>query len=157
MKQNANITMRNTRRVLNRDAEVNRAENTPTLTCQKCEYPKKKIIKYGKDELVIPIPNESDGTAYDAIITPNGMNGTERFFSVPKGADDTACALQKYLEKLKGKNICAALWTNGKNKIEKCGILTDVGSDYISIRENNPKRLIIISMDKVKYISVFCV
>lgn len=150
MNQNINQTLRNTKRMPNNS-------ESSKLQSSEYEYPKKKVIKYGEDNLVIPIPNESDGSAYDAIIKPNGMNGTERFFSVPKDAENTACALEKYLEKLKGKNVCAALWTNGKNKIEKCGILTDVGSDYISIKENNSKRLIIMNMDKVKYISVFCV
>lgn len=139
-----NMTPRNTERISD-----NRNNNY--------EYPKKKHVKYGDDDLIIPVSNDADSSVYDAIITPNGMNGREHFFSVPKNADDTAHALHQYLEKLKGKNVCAALWTNGKNKIEKCGTLIDVGNDYITIRSNKTKRLFIIGMEKVKYISVFCV
>lgn len=117
----------------------------------------KRIVKYDKDDIIIPVPENCDDTAYDAVIKPNGLGGTEKFFSIPKNAEGTACALQKYLENFRGRNVCAALWTNGQSKIEKCGILTEVGSDYIAIRENKAKRLILINMDKVKYISVFCV
>ena len=157
-----NVTPRNTNRIpSNNNMECNhnknKTDNIRVSNYSKSEFPKKKIVKYGNDKLIIPLPDESDGSAYDAIIRPNGMNGTERFFSVPKDAEDTACALQKYLEKLRGKNVCATIWTNGKSKIEKCGVLTDVGTDYISIKENHSKRLIIINMDNVKYISVFCV
>lgn len=157
-----NRTLRNTNRI---SAEPNLSGKNPN-TCAKTAEPayrshqnstNKKLVKYDSDDIIIPIVKDSDGSAYDAIINPNGMNGTERFFSVPKDLNTTAGALHKYLENFLGRNICAALWTNGSNKIEKCGILAEVGKDYISIKDKKSKRLIIMNMDKVKYISVFCI
>lgn len=157
-----NRTLRNTNRISTESNSAGKnlnisAGGAPPVrrSCQNSVN--KKLVKYDSDDIIIPIPTDSDGSAYDAIINPNGMNGTERFFSIPKDSNTTAGALHKYLENFLGRNICAALWTNGSNKIEKCGILTEVGSDYISIKDKKSKRLIIMNMDKVKYISVFCV
>ena len=44
-----------------------------------------------------------------------------------------------------------------REECEKCGILREVGSDYIAIHEPRNGRLIITNMEKIKYISVFCV
>lgn len=147
---NKNITMRNTERT----------NTTKATTDTKSTL--KKHIKYGDDEVIIPLRNNSDPSVYDAIISPNkihanGMNGHERFFSVPKDAEKAASVLFNYLKNFIGKNVCIALWINGREKNEKCGTLTDVGYDYLSIKSNRSNRLIIISMDKVKYISVFCI
>lgn len=109
------------------------------------------------DEIVLPPNSESSENEYDAIIKPNGMNGKESFFCVPKKTNENPSVLRNYLENFCGKQVCATLWTNGKNKLEKCGILESVGTDYISIIEPNTNKLLIMTMDKVKYISVFCV
>lgn len=155
---NPGYTPRNTRRInINEpnDKSTDLKHEVKTNTANAKQPIKKRHIKYGNDDIVFPVSDKGDCTAYDAIVKPHGMSGTEKFFSVPKNTDDTACALHKYLENLCGTNICAALWTNGRNKIEKCGILTEVGKDYITLKEKN--RLVIITMDKIKYISVFCV
>lgn len=109
------------------------------------------------DDIVLPPNSEGQNSEYDAIVKPHGMGGTESFFYVPKKTSENQTVLRNYLEKFLGKNVCATLWTNGKNKVEKCGILEEVGIDYITIKENKTKKLLIMTMDKVKYISVFCV
>ncbi len=104
-------------------------------------------------EIELPPPaNEKTQKIYDKI-----WSGTERIFSIPEKIDGDSKLLKQYLNNLKGKNVCVAFWGQGGGRFEKCGVLTEVGGDYIVLKEPRTKRLIITTMDKIKYISVFCV
>ncbi len=108
----------------------------------------------------IPLPPPADGenqALYDRVINPPSYSGTERFFSVPSNMNKESTVLKQYLQSFCGQNVCVAFWGQTGGKFEKCGTLRDVGGDYISIKDNKSKRLIITNMDKIKYISVFCV
>lgn len=97
-----------------------------------------------------PVPGE-DQSLYAPILC-----GTEKIFSVPEDAESGSNVLNQYLKEFRGQNVCLALWDRYGGKCEKCGILKEVGSDYLAIKEPRTKRLIITETDKVKYISVFC-
>ena len=100
------------------------------------------------DDLILPP---------DAIIRTNGLSGTEKIFSVPQNSNNSSTVLKQYLQNFCGKNVCVAFWNQTGSKFEKCGVLSDVGADYLSIKEHKTRRLTIMNIEKIKYISVFCV
>ncbi len=102
-------------------------------------------------ELPPPVRGE-DQSLYGKI-----LSGTEKIFSLPDEIGGGSTVLKSYLTGFRGKKVCVALWDRAGGRCEKCGILRDVGGDYIAIHEPKTGRLIITNMDKVKYISVFCV
>ena len=102
-------------------------------------------------ELPPPVRGE-DQSLYDKI-----LSGTEKIFSLPEQIEDNSTVLKTYLTGFRGKKVCVALWDRACGRCEKCGILREVGSDYIAIHEPRNGRLIITNMEKIKYISVFCV
>lgn len=102
-------------------------------------------------ELPPPVRGE-DQSLYDKI-----LSGTEKIFSLPEQIEDSSTVLKTYLTGFRGKKVCVALWDRAGGRCEKCGILREVGSDYIAIHEPRNGRLIITNMEKIKYISVFCV
>lgn len=106
------------------------------------------------DDIVLP-PNVEgkDKGVYDAIIKPKGQ---EKIFSVPEDTNKESTVLKHYLQNFCNQDVCVAFWNNRGGKFEKCGRLISVGSDYLSIKENRTKRIIIMNIDKIKYISVFC-
>lgn len=115
-------------------------------------------VKNINEEISLPPPVDGENQAlYDRVINPAAYSGTERFFSIPSNMNNESTVLKQYLQNFCGQNVCVAFWGHTGGKFEKCGTLQDVGGDYISIKEHKSKRLIITNMDKIKYISVFCV
>ena len=110
------------------------------------------------DDLILPPDAEGEEkTVYDAIIRTNGLSGTEKIFSVPQNSNNSSTVLKQYLQNFCGENVCVAFWNQTGSKFEKCGVLSDVGADYLSIKEHKTRRLTIMNIEKIKYISVFCV
>lgn len=64
-------------------------------------------------------------------------------------------SLSAYLDNYRGKFICLDLWTVQQNRIEKCGVLEEIGADFLAIR-NSRGGIMLIDLKSVRYISVFC-
>lgn len=112
----------------------------------------------GSDGIILPPRAKGENrAAYNRIINPDVMSGTERFFSVPENKEESRMYMKQYLQGFCGKNVCVSFWGSAGSKFEKCGVLTEVGGDYLSIKEHKSNRLIITNIEKIKYISVFCI
>ena len=88
---------------------------------------------------------------------PHSMNGVSRSLSVPKS--DTSAEnknITDYLSRFKNANLCLDLWLKNSNKIKKCGVLLDVGKDFIILNETGFNRISIIDLKPVYYISIYC-
>ena len=108
-------------------------------------------------DIVLPPPvNGENQRLYDRIIKPNGMNGTERFFSVPENRAGIS-SMKQYLKGFCGTNVCISFWAHPKGRFEKCGILYEVGDDFLSLKDKKSGRIIITKIENIKYISVFCI
>ena len=85
------------------------------------------------------------------------MSGKFNFLSVPR-ADDGGLnqTMPMYLNNYLGKYICLDLWTCERVRIEKCGILTDVGADFIAIQNVRSGNRTIIDLRTIRYVSIFC-
>ena len=119
------------------------------------QFSRRTIPAHKSENIEITLPPPADGEnqkIYDRI-----WSGTEQVFSLPEKIDSDSKLLKQYLNNLCGKNVCVAFWDRVGGRFEKCGKLTEVGGDYIVLKEPRSKRLIITSMDKIRYISVFCV
>ena len=92
----------------------------------------------------------------ESVIAHN-MSGKFNFLSVPRAEDGgLSQTMPMYLNNYLGKYICLDLWTCEKVRIEKCGILTDVGADFIAIQNVRSGNRTIIDLRTIRYVSIFC-
>ena len=88
---------------------------------------------------------------------PHPMNGTFKTVSVPKtNALSEKKSIAEYLVKFKNANLCLDLWIKHSYRIKKCGVLIDVGDNFIILKENGPDKISIIDLDPVYYINIYC-
>lgn len=93
---------------------------------------------------------------HKSVIAHN-MSGKFNFLSVPRTEDDGLNqTMPMYLNNYLGKYICLDLWTCERVRIEKCGILTDVGTDFIVIQNVHSGNRTIIDLRTIRYVSIFC-
>ena len=86
---------------------------------------------------------------------PHSMNGLSKTLSVPK-SDIYAENISDYLLKFKNANLCLDLWLKNSHKIKRCGVLLDVGKDFIILKEAGVDRISIIDLKPVYYINIYC-
>lgn len=92
----------------------------------------------------------------ESVIAHN-MSGKFKFLSVPRAEDGgLSQTMPMYLNNYLGKYICLDLWTCERVRIEKCGILTDVGTDFIAIQNVRSGNRMIIDLRTIRYVSIFC-
>ena len=92
----------------------------------------------------------------DSIIADN-MSGSFRLMSVPQiSAERQLMSMPDYLDRYRGKYICLDLWTNERRRIEKCGVLSEVGIDFLSIKNPRNGDITMIDLRTVRYISIYC-
>lgn len=92
----------------------------------------------------------------ESIIAHN-MSGKFNFLSVPQTENGgLSQTMPMYLNNYLGKYICLDLWTCERMRIEKCGILTDVGADFIAIKNVQSGNRTIIDLRTIRYVSIFC-
>ena len=90
-------------------------------------------------------------------VIPHAMNGTFKTVSVPKAnALSEKKNIAEYLLKFKNANLCLDLWLKNSYKIKKCGVLIDVGENFIILKENGVDRISIIDLKPVYYINIYC-
>lgn len=90
-------------------------------------------------------------------IIPHAMNGKTTIVSVPKSEIPLGTgSVAEYIIKFVNANICMDLWLGNNTKIKKCGVLLDVGKDFLVIKESNPVRISIIDLKPVYYINIYC-
>lgn len=92
----------------------------------------------------------------DNIIADN-MSGSFGLMSVPQiSAERQLMSMPDYLDRYRGKYICLDLWTNERRRIEKCGFLSEVGIDFLSIKNSRNGDITMIDLRTVRYISIYC-
>ncbi|MEG2583846.1 MAG: hypothetical protein RSA27_05010 [Oscillospiraceae bacterium] len=94
---------------------------------------------------------------YSTPSLSNGMNGKYAAFSVPNKQETVSSStLTEYLGRYKGKYICIDFWTTNRIKMEKCGILKECGQNFLSMQDVNSKNMVIVDLNQIRYISVYC-
>lgn len=160
------IGMRNTGYITdNKFGDKKLINNNFSKECDtmKCNNTKRDMSKYNSDASCYrkAISTGDEGYIYD------NMSGKFNFLSVPpvKESENSEnfegdninhrVPLALYLNNYIGKHICLDLWTVQRNRIEKCGTLTRVGSDFIAIKNPGASETL-IDLKSIRYISVFC-
>lgn len=92
----------------------------------------------------------------ESVIAHN-MSGRFNFLSVPRAESGILNqTMPMYLNNYLGKYICLDLWTCERVRIEKCGVLTDVGADFIAIKNVQNGNRTVIDLKTIRYVSIFC-
>ena len=89
--------------------------------------------------------------------TPHAMHGKIGGISVPKDEGGIAQrSMTEYLNQFRGAQLCLDLWIGRGTKIKKCGILFDVGKDFLVLRDTNGSKITLIDLKPVRYINLYC-
>lgn len=89
--------------------------------------------------------------------TPHAMHGKIGGISVPKEESGIAQrSMTEYLNQFRGAQLCLDLWIGRGTKIKKCGVLFDVGKDFLVLRDTNGSKITLIDLKPVRYINLYC-
>lgn len=88
----------------------------------------------------------------------SGMSGQFRFMSAQTVQTSEAAKLSitDYLARFINMYVCLDFWHRNRNKTEKCGILSEVGKDFIVIEDTATQTLSVIDLTPVHYINIYC-
>ncbi len=89
----------------------------------------------------------------------NEMSGSMDVISLPQmdGYNNSLMPMSSYLQRYKGKYICIDLWTTESRKLEKCGVLAEIGNDFLVIKSvNSNESTIMVDLKTIRYISIYC-
>lgn len=110
-----------------------------------------------KKQLDSELVRRRRGEPAERNVFADNMSGKFNVLSVPSVDGEAAgLTMPMYLNNYLGKYICLDLWTNESRRIEKCGILTDVGLDFVVIRSTSAREKMLIDLKTVRYISIYC-
>lgn len=88
---------------------------------------------------------------------PHAMHGRSGGISVPKNHNDLSqSSMTEYLNNFRGAQLCLDLWLDGHTKFKTCGILIEVGKDFLVLQEPRNNRLAVIDLKPVRYINIYC-
>lgn len=94
---------------------------------------------------------------YNKTAIADNMSGMFDLVSVPQiPYERQLMTMADYIGRYIGKYVCMDLWTNESRKMEKCGILNEVGIDFLSVLNPKTKEITMIDFKTVRYISVYC-
>lgn len=97
-----------------------------------------------------PVQSNS-GIFYD------NMSGKFGLMSISQNNDNSsAVSMPGYLDRYVGKYICLDLWTADCRREEMCGILTEIGRNFLVIHMQDTNNLAMVDLNTVRYISIFC-
>ncbi len=84
----------------------------------------------------------------------DNMSGKFGLLSIPPSSQKSS--MSGYLDKYLGKYICLDLWASDSPREEMCGILTEIGRDFLVISSPQNNNLTMIDLRSIRYISIFC-
>ncbi|MBO5364923.1 MAG: hypothetical protein J6A56_05620 [Clostridia bacterium] len=141
---------------------INQAQNTKDITDG-------IIVPPGCDNPMLHDCGESVSTytpaSYSPVVAsklpsslpPHAMHGKTGGLSIPKGHNDLSQkSMTEYLNQFRGAYLCLDLWLDVRTKIKKCGMLMEVGIDFLALKETSSNKLTVIDLKPVRYINIYC-
>lgn len=90
-------------------------------------------------------------------LIPHAMHGKSGGVSVPKNNFPVAeQSMATYLSHFKGAYLCLDFWMDSNVKIKKCGILSEIGNDFIVLNDTQKRNYSVIDLKPVRYINIYC-
>ncbi len=88
--------------------------------------------------------------------TPHIMRGKAEGISVPRTASPQAWHnMSEYLKQFQGASLCLDLWS-ATRKMKWCGILLEVGCDFLVLGDSSKKKISLIDLKPIQYIHIYC-
>ncbi len=91
----------------------------------------------------------------DKQIYADNLSGEFGVMSIPQ-EDTMMISMTEYLSRFIGKYICLDLWTVDGHRSEKCGMLAEIGRNFLVIRRPCSGEMCIADLNTVRYISIYC-
>ncbi len=97
-------------------------------------------------------------TVPQRMAVPSGMSGQFHFVSTKSlnSSETVKLSVTDYLERYIDMYVCLDFWQGNDCKKEKCGILNEVGKDFIVIEDTTTQMLSVIDLKPVHYINIYC-
>lgn len=93
----------------------------------------------------------------DTGMIPHSMSGKTGVISIPKNPLPSAAkSMTEYLSQFQNAHLCLDLWFGAKTRIKKCGVLTEIGKDFIALRDSCTGSLTVIDLKPIRYINIYC-
>ncbi len=91
------------------------------------------------------------------IPMPHPMQGKSTSLSVSKECDHLSQkTMTEYLNRFIGAYLCLDLWLDSHTKLKKCGILAEVGTEFMVLTDKNCRNFTVIDLKPVRYINIYC-
>lgn len=91
------------------------------------------------------------------FVLPHAMHGKSGGISVPKNNIPIAeKSMTEYLIQFKGAYLCLDFWMESHAKLKTCGVLAEVGSDFLALQDPKSRKLSVIDLKPVRYINIYC-
>ncbi len=88
---------------------------------------------------------------------PHAMHGKSGGLSIPKGNTHIESqSMADYLNRFQGAFLCLDFWMDNGQRIKKCGVLQEVGKTFLVLKENRSRKLTVMDLKPVRYISIYC-
>ena len=85
------------------------------------------------------------------------MSGKCDLISVPQSPLPSARrSIADYLQKFQGAHLCLDLWTASRQKIKRCGILLEIGQDFLVMGDAGSGKISLIDLKPICYINIYC-
>ncbi len=117
----------------------------------------KQLSENSRNE-VIECTDEMCDFEYNRPGMINELSGSMGVMSLPQSDryENPLMPMSSYLRRYKGKYICIDLWTSDSRKHEKCGLLADIGDDFLVIKMPNRGETTMIDLKTIRYVSIYC-
>lgn len=94
---------------------------------------------------------------YSPKVSPHGMRGKTDSLSMPQNPTPAAQrSITDYLGQFQGATLCLDLWTSRREKWKRCGVLLEVGKDFLVMGDHASGNISIIDLKPVRYINIYC-
>ena len=94
---------------------------------------------------------------YTPKVPPHSMRGRTDSLSMPKNpTPEIRKSIADYLSQFQGATLCLDLWTSNRQKWKRCGVLLEVGNDFLVMGDNTSNSISIVDLKPIRYINIYC-
>lgn len=85
------------------------------------------------------------------------MSGKTGGVSVPRNPTPSSQkSMSDYLQQFQGAYLCLDLWSASRQKLKRCGVLLEIGKDFLVMGDSGGGKISIIDLKPIHYINIYC-
>ena len=85
------------------------------------------------------------------------MSGKVDAISIPKNpSPEIRRNMVEYLSQFQGAYLCLDLWSINQRKISRCGVLLEIGNDFLVMGDAHGKKISLIDLKPITFMNIYC-